>query len=149
VKPSLFEVSWEVANKVGGIHTVVSTKARTLVHSYGDQYIAIGPWLLSNEGQEQAFEPEPGFESFAESCRALGVPIKVGRWKIPGRPRTILVEFSGLFAQTDPILAGLWDRHQVDSLTGGWDYIEPVLFGWSSPRSLSTRSARHCCSVTP
>ena len=129
---SLFEVSWEVANKVGGIHTVVSTKARTLVERYGDQYIAIGPWLLSNERQEEAFEPESGFEDFAESCRALGVPIRVGRWKIPGRPRTILVEFSSLFAQKDPILAGLWDRHQVDSITGGWDYVEPVLFGWAA-----------------
>ena len=129
---SLFEVSWEVANKVGGIHTVVSTKARTLVERYGDQYIAIGPWLLSNERQEEAFEPEAGFEDFAESCRALGVPIRVGRWKIPGRPRTILVEFSSLFAQKDPILAGLWDRHQVDSITGGWDYVEPVLFGWAA-----------------
>ncbi|HTF88825.1 MAG TPA: alpha-glucan family phosphorylase [Planctomycetota bacterium] len=129
---SLFEVSWEVVNKVGGIHTVVSTKARTLVERYGDHYIAIGPWLLANERQEEAFEPEAGFEGFAESCRALGVPVRVGRWKIPGRPRTILVEFSGLFAQKDPILAGLWDRHQVDSITGGWDYVEPVLFGWAA-----------------
>ncbi len=129
---SLFEVSWEVANKVGGIHTVVSTKARTLVERYGDNYIAIGPWLLSNERQEEAFEAETGFENFADSCRALGVPIRVGRWKIPGRPRVILVEFSALFTQKDPILAGLWDRHQVDSLTGGWDYVEPVLFGWAA-----------------
>jgi len=132
VNHSLFEVSWEVANKVGGIHTVVSTKARTLTQGYGDRYIAIGPWLLSNERQEESFESEAGFEDFAESCRALGVPIKIGRWKIPGRPRTILVEFSALFAQKDPILAGLWDRHQVDSLTGGWDYVEPVLFGWAA-----------------
>ncbi|MBK8179666.1 MAG: alpha-glucan family phosphorylase [Planctomycetes bacterium] len=129
---TLFEVSWEVANKVGGIHTVVSTKARTLTQRFGDQYVAIGPWLLSNERQEEAFEPEAGFEEFAESCRALGVPVRVGRWRIPGRPRTILVEFSGLFAQKDPILAGLWERHQVDSITGGWDYVEPVLFGWAA-----------------
>ncbi|MBQ5895770.1 MAG: hypothetical protein IIW75_04270, partial [Bacteroidaceae bacterium] len=26
----LFEISWEVCNKVGGIYTVVSTKARTI-----------------------------------------------------------------------------------------------------------------------
>ena len=28
---TLFEVSWEVCNKVGGIHTVLSTKAKSLV----------------------------------------------------------------------------------------------------------------------
>jgi len=128
---ALFEVSWEVCNKVGGIHTVVSTKAKTLVSRFGDQYIAIGPWLLSS-GQahvREQFEEESGFEEFSESCRSLGIPVRIGRWRIPGRPRTILVEFSSLFAQKDAILSGLWERHQVDSIAGAWDYVEPTLFG--------------------
>ncbi len=126
---TLFEVSWEVCNKVGGIHTVVSTKAKTLVAKLGDDYVCIGPWLLSGGASAPSFEEESGFEDFCERCRALGVPVRVGRWKIPGRPRTLLVEFSGLYARKDAILAGLWERFQVDSLTGEWDYIEPVLFG--------------------
>ena len=124
---ALFEVSWEVCNKVGGIHTVVSTKAKTLVARYGDDYVAVGPWLLS--GGNDQFDDEPGFTEFAESCRDLGVPVRIGRWRIPGRPRTILVEFSGLFAKKDGVLAGLWEKHKVDSIAGGWDYVEPVLFG--------------------
>ncbi|TAJ11138.1 MAG: alpha-glucan family phosphorylase, partial [Planctomycetota bacterium] len=126
---TLFEVSWEVCNKVGGIHTVLSTKAKTLVERMGDDYVAIGPWLMSSQSGPSMFEEEPGFEEFGERCRAMGVPVRVGRWKIPGRPRTILVEFSGLFAQKDGILSGLWERFHVDSLFGGWDYVEPVLFG--------------------
>ncbi|MBK7645300.1 MAG: alpha-glucan family phosphorylase [Planctomycetes bacterium] len=126
---TLFEVSWEVCNKVGGIHTVVSTKAKTLVAKLGDDYLCIGPWLLSGGQAPQAFEEESGFEGFSERCRALGVPVRVGRWKIPGSPRTILVEFSGLYAKKDGILAGLWERFLVDSLSGEWDYVEPVLFG--------------------
>jgi phosphorylase/glycogen(starch) synthase len=124
---ALFEVSWEVCNKVGGIHTVVSTKAKTLVARFGDAYVAFGPWLLASAHDQ--FEEEQGFAAFSESCRALGVPVRVGRWKIPGGPRTILVEFSGLFAKKDAVLAGLWEHHKVDSLSGGWDYVEPVLFG--------------------
>jgi phosphorylase/glycogen(starch) synthase len=126
---TLFEVSWEVCNKVGGIHTVVSTKAKTLVDRYRDRYVAIGPWLLGARESAATFEEEAGYEAFAESCRQLGVPVRVGRWKIPGAPRTILVEFSGLFAKKNDILANLWERFAVDSLTGGWDYDEPVLFG--------------------
>ena len=125
----LFEVSWEVCNKVGGIHTVVSTKAKTLVGRFGDDYVAIGPWLLSGGQREAAFEEEPGFEAFCEDLRDLGVPVRVGRWKIPGRPRTILVEFSGLFSRKDEILSRLWEVYRVDSLFGDWDYVEPVLFG--------------------
>lgn len=124
----LFEVSWEVCNKVGGIHTVLSTKARTMVGRFGDDYICLGPWLLNAES-ELPFEDSPGFEDFAEACREMGVPVRVGRWLIPGRPRTVLVEFSKLYQLKDGILAGLWERHGVDSITGGWDYIEPVLFG--------------------
>ncbi len=126
---TLFEVSWEVCNKVGGIHTVVSTKAKTLVEKLGDHYVTIGPWLLSGKGGSESFEEETGFADFCEACRALGVPVRVGRWRIPGRPRTILVEFSGLFAKKDEILKELWERYQVDSLFGHWDYIEPVTFG--------------------
>jgi glycogen phosphorylase/synthase len=126
---TLFEVSWEICNKVGGIHTVVSTKAKTLTAKLGDDYICIGPWLLSGGQAPQAFEEESGFAEFCERCRALGVPVRVGRWKIPGRPRTILVQFSGLYAKQDGILAEMWERFLVDSLSGGWDYIEPLLFG--------------------
>ena len=139
---ALFEVSWEVCNKVGGIHTVVSTKAKTLVSRYGDDYVAIGPWLLS--GGNDQFEEEAGFNDFAESCRALGVPIRVGRWKIPGRPRTILVEFSGLFAKKDGVLAGLWEHHKVDSIAGGWDYVEPVLFGHAAGIVIRKWHAERC-----
>ena len=79
---SLFEVSWEVCNKVGGIHTVVSTKAKTLVEHLGDDYVAIGPWLLSGAPASDLFEDDPSYREFAESCRAMGVPVRVGRWRI-------------------------------------------------------------------
>ena len=126
---TLFEVSWEVCNKVGGIYTVVSSKAKSLVERLGDEYVCIGPWLLAATDRDSQFQEEAGFEEFSESCRRLGVPVRVGRWRIPGRPRAILVEFTGLLAGKDAVLAHLWEKHSVDSLTGGWDYIEPVMFG--------------------
>ncbi len=131
---TLFEVSWEVCNKVGGIHTVISTKAKTMVEQLGDRYIAIGPWLLSDEDQEVPFVEDLAYRDFSESCRAMGIPVRVGRWRVPGMPRTILVEFSQSFGEKDPVLAELWERFGVDSIRGGWDYVEPVLFGWAAGR---------------
>ncbi len=125
---AVFEVSWEVANKVGGIHTVVASRAPTMVARHGDDYVAIGPLLGDDRTRRVPFEEEPGFEEVREACREAGVEARVGRWLIAGRPRTILVGFSGLFALKDTILAGLWERYGVDSLFGGWDYVEPVLF---------------------
>jgi glycogen phosphorylase/synthase len=131
---TLFEVSWEVCNKVGGIHTVLSTKARTMVEKLGDRYITLGPWLLSESTQDVPFDEDPSYRDFSESCREMGIPVRVGRWRVPGRPRAILIEFSQSLAEKDEVLASLWEDFGVDSIQGGWDYMEPVLFGWAAGR---------------
>ena len=131
---TLFEISWEVCNKVGGIHTVVSTKARTLVERFKDAYVAIGPWLLADSSRPLPFEEDPTYNGFCESCREMGVPVRVGRWRIPGQPLTMLVEFSQLYEHKDDLLAALWEDYQVDSISGDWDYVEPVLFGYAAAK---------------
>ena len=130
----LFEVSWEVCNKVGGIHTVVSSKAPTLVDRLGDRYVCVGPWIPPEAAAPESFEEEEGHEAFCAILYAQGLTVRVGRWRIAGRPRVILVDFSSLFAEKDGILTGLWERHGVDSLRGGWDYVEPALFGIAAGR---------------
>ena len=58
LKPDfLFEISWEVCNKVGGINTVIATKARTVCGKYGDRYFTIGPDL--GQGADREFEEDP------------------------------------------------------------------------------------------
>ncbi len=138
---NLYEVSWEIANKVGGIYTVVSSKARTAVERLGDNYVLFGPWLRGERLVEQAFEDVPGYDDFIAACEKDGIPVRVGRWLVPGRPLTVLVAFSGLYDQKDGVLAGLWERHRVDSLTGQWDYIEPVLFGQAAAIAMCRWSA--------
>lgn len=133
--PSLFEVSFEVCNKVGGIYTVLSTKAPTLTKRLGDDYVCVGPWLLHDaEERPVPFEEEPGYEAFRETCREAGLPVRVGRWTIPGRPLTVLVEFSSMYERKNEILGELWEHYQVDSIDGAWDYVEPVLFGIAAGR---------------
>ena len=124
----LFEVSWESCNKVGGIHTVLATKALELTARLGSHYVVIGPALLDG-AHEDEFEEEVGFDAFKQDCRDAGTPVRVGHWRVPGRPRAILVGFSGLYEAKDEILGRLWREYRVDSLHGQWDYLEPVLFG--------------------
>ena len=45
----VFETSWEICNKVGGIYTVLSTKAFTAVQNYSNNYICIGPELSKED----------------------------------------------------------------------------------------------------
>uniref|UniRef100_A0A4W3K2S9 Glycogen [starch] synthase n=1 Tax=Callorhinchus milii TaxID=7868 RepID=A0A4W3K2S9_CALMI len=44
----LFEVAWEVANKVGGIYTVIQTKAKITGTEWGDNYVLMGPYFDYN-----------------------------------------------------------------------------------------------------
>ena len=128
----LFEVSWEVCNKIGGIHTVVATKAQTTTRKYGDNYMVIGP-DLQHEGINPEFDEDPSLlKAWREDMYEKGVRVRVGRWKIQGNPIALLVDFSSFIAQKDDILKHLWEDYHVDSISGQWDYIEPVLFGYAA-----------------
>ena len=54
----LFESSWEVCNKVGGIYTVLSTKAHTLQQSFKDKLIFIGPDVWANTNAPDFIEDD-------------------------------------------------------------------------------------------
>ena len=106
----IFEVSWEVCNKVGGIHTVVSTKALTLVDEYKDKLILIGPdvWKES-EKHPEFIEDATLFKSWRETAQREGLRIKIGRWNIKANPAVILVDFSSLIPQKDKIFSEFWE----------------------------------------
>ncbi len=122
----LFEVSWEVCNKVGGIHTVLASKARHAVAEFGDNYYAIGPLLDNNHGFIE--EPFPGAEALVSKLRELGITVRAGRWNVGGRPRCLLVGFNNVVRNQEKLLYLLWEDYGVDSMFGQWDYVEPVQF---------------------
>ena len=140
IKPDyLFEVSWEVCNKVGGIHTVITTKALTIVNELKDNYILIGPdvWKETTENPEFAEDPYL-FKSWKIQAASEGLHIKIGRWKIVGSPIVILVDFTPFFSQKDAIFAEFWEKYKLDSLLGQWDYTEPALFGYTAGKVIES-----------
>lgn len=133
IKPDfLFETSWEVCNKVGGIHTVIATKSTSLKNDYNDNHIMIGPDLVHPDEELLEFEPdEKLFAAWRAHALTEGLRVKVGRWKIPSNPIAILVDFSQLMAKKDDIFSQFWEDYRLDSLSGQWDYIEASLFGYA------------------
>jgi glycogen phosphorylase/synthase len=121
----LFEVSWEVCNKVGGIHTVITSKAAAAVAEFGENYYLLGPLLGSNS--EFLETDEPGFARVRTALAAKGLKFKIGRFDIPAKPKVILIDFKDRF-DVDKLMFGYWQRFGVDSIAGHWDYVEPVLF---------------------
>ncbi len=134
IKPDyVFEVSWEVCNKIGGIHTVISTKALSMVKQHEDRYITIGPdvWRESQEHPEFQEQPEL-FRKWKENAAKDGIRVRVGRWKIAGNPMAVVLDFTTLFAQKNDVFKSLWETYKLDSISGQWDYIEPALFGYAA-----------------
>ncbi len=135
----IFEVSWETCNKVGGIHTVISTKAKTIEEAYRNKYILIGPDVWKETSSNPEFiEEKNRFKTWREKAEKKGLYFKVGRWNISGSPIVILLDFTSFFATKDAIFAELWETYQLDSLNGQWDYIEPALFGWGAAQVIES-----------
>ncbi len=135
----LFEVSWEVCNKVGGIHTVISTKALTLSEKLQNEYILIGPDVWRDEIENPEFIPDPLlFKDWKERAESEGLLVKTGRWNISGKPMVILVDFYNFISQKDDIFKIFWEKFKLDSISGQWDYIEPALFGYASAKVIDS-----------
>ncbi len=126
----LFEVSWEVCNKVGGIYTVIATKALHLKSQLGRHHIFIGPDVWMHRAENPDFVEEPLlFQSWKKQAFSEGLRFRIGSWNIPGRPLAILVDYKSFLPQADDILGGLWCDFGVDSISGNWDYKESAVFG--------------------
>lgn len=130
----IFESSWEVCNKVGGIYTVLSTRAKTLQEVMGDNVVFIGPDCWGDNGSPYFIEDEHLLSSWKETALAEGLKVKTGRWDIPGKPVAILVDFQPFFTQKDSIYTELWNDFKVDSLHAYGDYDEASMFSYAAAK---------------
>jgi phosphorylase/glycogen(starch) synthase len=137
----IFETSWEVCNKVGGIHTVISTKALNIINEIGDNYILIGPDVWREDVTNPEFIPDESlFIEWKGIAASEGLRVKTGRWNIAGKPIVILLDFTPYFGQQNEIFAEFWEIYKLDSITGQWDYVEPALFGYAAGKIIESFS---------
>ena len=130
----LFETSWEVCNKVGGIYAVLSTKAKTLQKRYKDNLIFIGPDLWSAENPSPSFiEGKTSLAVWQHDTKLpSGVKVRVGRWDVPGKPVAVLVTYDALYPYKNELYAEMWNRYGVDSLHAYGDYDESCMFAYAA-----------------
>ena len=128
----IFETSWEVCNKVGGIYTVLSTRAKTLQDTNKDKIIFIGPDFWKETACPYFQEEKALFADWQWEAKEQGISVRVGRWDIPGKPIAILVDFNPYFAKKNEIYTWLWESYQVDSLHAYGDYDEASMFSYAA-----------------
>lgn len=128
----LFESSWEVCNKVGGIYTVLSTKAHTLQQIFNDKVIFIGPDVWADTVVPDFQEEVALFADWKRHAEEVDhLRVKVGRWNVPGTPPVILVDFKPYFSERDAFFYAMWDNFRVDSIHAYGDYDESCIFAYA------------------
>ena len=128
----IFESSWEVCNKVGGIYTVLSTRAKTLQEALQDKIVFIGPDFWKEQESPYFKEDKTLFADWQGEANKQGLKVRVGRWTVPGEPIAILVDFNPYFEKKDEIYGWLWEHYQVDSLHAYGDYDEASMFSYAA-----------------
>ncbi len=130
----IFESSWEVCNKVGGIYTVLSTRAKTLQDMMEDRIIFIGPDCREDLSEPFFDEDICLFADWKAFAVHNKLKIRLGRWKVPGLPIAILVDFQDYYKDKNLIYGKLWEDFQVDSLHAYGDYDEASMFSYASAK---------------
>ena len=129
----IFEASWEVCNLVGGIYTVLSTKAKTLQKSHKDKVVFIGPDVWKEKPSPYFIEDEKVTKGWLEQAKLpFGLKVRTGRWNIPGNPIVVLVDFTPLYSHKNELYKLMWDLYGVDSMPAYGDYDEASAFAWAS-----------------
>jgi len=133
-----FEVSWEVCNKVGGIFTVVQSKAMQTMAHYDGNYYLVGPYFLKKAfGIFEEKLPPECCKNICEELRNEGIECHFGTWLTKGNPNVILIDFVSFAKNKNDIKRALWDAYKIDSLhTEYFDFDEPVVWAWAVGRML-------------
>ena len=127
----IFETSWEVCNRVGGIYAVLSTRAASMQTEHPDKVFFFGPDFGAHS-DIYFREDKQLLKDWRLKIEDLDIPVRIGRWLVPGEPIAILLKFDALWPQKDAIYAWAWDRFKVQSHAAYGDYDESCLFGYAA-----------------
>ena len=130
-KPILFEIAWEVCNQVGGIYTVLRSKASVTAEDWGDRYCLIGPYVHEKAAVEfEELELGPVLGKTIEELRGAGMKLHYGRWLVTGNPRVVLIDVGASFSKLDEFRHAFWEDCQINFPDSDSETNECVSFGY-------------------
>jgi len=134
----IFETSWEVCNRVGGIYAVLSTRAASMQKMCPDKVFFFGPDLWK-DSESPYFEEDVNLLSvWVKQAKSKDIKVRVGRWKVPGKPIAILIDYSPLWPQKNAIYGAMWDDFQVQSHAAYGDYDDSSMFAYATGMAMES-----------
>jgi glycogen(starch) synthase len=130
--PLLFEVAWEVCWQLGGIYTVLKSKASCMLERWDNRYCLIGPYNPHTAAVEFEEMPTEGLiRETLDRLRAQGTPCHYGRWLIPGRPRVILLDYRSRYPRLHEDKYLLWKDHGISTPADDGEVNDVTAFGFT------------------
>jgi len=128
-----FETAWEVANKVGGIYTVIRSKTGVSVQELGDQYVLLGPYKEQHartEVEEEEFSSAHPLGQAIHKQRERGYKVVSGRWLVEGNPQVILFDIGSASYRLNDFKQELYDKGGIGIPHGDVEVNDTVIFGF-------------------
>lgn len=125
-RPVLLEVAWEVCSQIGGIYTVIKTKAPSMVERWGSDYFLVGPYHQHTSALEfEEATPPEHIRKVLEQLSSSGIPAHFGYWLTNGRPSVILLDYKARYGRLESDKYFLWKDNGV-SLEGADGEVDAV-----------------------
>ncbi|HQY88105.1 MAG TPA: hypothetical protein PK402_05560, partial [Tepidisphaeraceae bacterium] len=132
LEPVLFEVAWEVCWQLGGIYTVLKTKADNMKKKWGENYFLIGPYNPTTAATEFEELPAPELiDAVVTRMREQGVVCHYGRWLVPGRPNVILLDYRARYPQLHEDKYLLYRDHGISTPADDGEVNDVISFGFT------------------
>ncbi len=136
---TLIEVAWEVCNQVGGIYTVIRSKAPAMMKNHSGHYCMVGPYLNKNiQAELEPLEDTADiFGMAAANLNKKGYDVVYAEWLITGKPRVVLLNPNAVSEKTMSVVKYLlWKNHNITIPDGnklidqvvGFAYLTKLLF---------------------
>ncbi|CCE62025.1 hypothetical protein TPHA_0B03550 [Tetrapisispora phaffii CBS 4417] len=151
----LFEIATEVANRVGGIYSVLKSKTPVTVQQYHDKYHLIGPlnfdtyqnevetidiydinnFISKDSSDSNNSDEDPdGLLAVRDtliSMKEKNVNFVYGRWLIEGAPRVILFDLNSLQGYLNDWKSDIWNLVGIPTPESDLETNNAVLLGYA------------------
>ncbi|KAI5475234.1 glycogen(starch) synthase, glycosyltransferase family 3 protein [Pseudohyphozyma bogoriensis] len=129
---------------LGGIYTVVKTKAPVTCQEYGDRYLLLGPLSYKSApmeveaidwevvGNKDIGVTEVPLRKTLTAMRERGVKFLYGRWLIEGAPRVLLFDTGSVYDRLNEWKTDLWNLAGIPTPPNDSETNETILFGYLS-----------------
>ncbi|PRD28487.1 UNVERIFIED_CONTAM: GlyS [Trichonephila clavipes] len=117
---------------VGGIYTVIRSKAGVSVEELGDQYCLLGPFndALVKTEVEVMEPPEAFYRNAIQSMKDSGIKVIYGRWLIDGYPRVVLFDIGSAAWKLDEWKRDLWNMANIGVPWHDRESNDSIIFGY-------------------